>query len=234
MFTGRFRLPGPALVISMVALTVVLGGTAVAATTSGDTKADTKLIKKLAPSLTAGNAKALGGLPASAYVQKAATLTGHWSCAGTAFENAFGADGYSVSGSEKYPTGGHALFRCSVDLPDGATVTGVSFGVQDDSVDDASCELWRTNTATSIGDETLMAATSSSGTPGATKITSTSISAPVIDNANYTYFVQCDISGSDTTMGLYGANIAYTVSAQHAAVHPPATRPSRSSSSSAR
>ena len=47
MFKRRFRLPSPALVISMVTLSLVLGGTAVAASTAKhkDKKADTKLIK---------------------------------------------------------------------------------------------------------------------------------------------------------------------------------------------
>lgn len=59
MFKRRFRLPSPALVISMITLSVVLGGTAVAASTAkhGDTKADTKLVKKLAPSLSVKHAK---------------------------------------------------------------------------------------------------------------------------------------------------------------------------------
>ena len=59
MFKRRFRLPSPALVISMVALSLVLGGTAVAASTAthGDKKADIKLIKKLAPSLSVKHAK---------------------------------------------------------------------------------------------------------------------------------------------------------------------------------
>ena len=58
MLKRRFRLPSPALVISMIALTLVLGGTAVAATaTHGDKKADTKLIKKLAPTLSVKHAK---------------------------------------------------------------------------------------------------------------------------------------------------------------------------------
>lgn len=102
MSKRRFRLPSPALVISMITLSLVLGGTAVAASTAkhGDKKADTKLVKKLAPTLsvkhaktansagtaatathatsadsatsatTASNATALGGSPSSAY-QKA-------------------------------------------------------------------------------------------------------------------------------------------------------------------
>jgi hypothetical protein len=59
MFKRRFRLPSPALVISMVALSLVLGGSAFAAATAthGDKKADTKLVKKLAPSLSVKHAK---------------------------------------------------------------------------------------------------------------------------------------------------------------------------------
>ena len=65
MSKRTFRLPSPALVISMIALALVLGGTAVAASVSGDTRADTKLVKKLAPSLSvkhAGSAAALGNV----------------------------------------------------------------------------------------------------------------------------------------------------------------------------
>jgi hypothetical protein len=59
MLKRRFRLPSPALVISMVTLSLVLGGTAVAAATAKhkDAKADTKLVKKLAPSLSVKHAK---------------------------------------------------------------------------------------------------------------------------------------------------------------------------------
>lgn len=59
MFKRRFRLPSPALVISLIALSLVLGGTAVAASTAKhkDKKADTKLVKKLAPSLSVKHAK---------------------------------------------------------------------------------------------------------------------------------------------------------------------------------
>jgi hypothetical protein len=59
MLKSRFRLPSPALVISMVALALVLGGTAVAATVGADpdAKLDTKLVKKLAPTLSVKHAK---------------------------------------------------------------------------------------------------------------------------------------------------------------------------------
>jgi hypothetical protein len=75
MFKRRFRLPSPAIVISMVALGLVLGGTAVAASTgNADAKADTALVKKLAPSLSVKDAAQLGGKPASKYALKNAIM----------------------------------------------------------------------------------------------------------------------------------------------------------------
>jgi hypothetical protein len=69
MFKRTFRLPSPALVIATVALALVLGGTAVAASVGGDTKADTKLIKKLAPTLSVKKAKTADALGRVTYVQ---------------------------------------------------------------------------------------------------------------------------------------------------------------------
>src|SRR4051794_11605828 len=58
----KLRLPSPALVVSMLALALALGGSAVAATTADDTRADTKLIKKLAPTLSVRHAQTSDGL----------------------------------------------------------------------------------------------------------------------------------------------------------------------------
>ena len=69
MFKRTFRLPSPALVISMAALALVLGGTAVAASVKdGDTKADTKLIEKLAPTLSVKKAKTADAIGRITYV----------------------------------------------------------------------------------------------------------------------------------------------------------------------
>jgi hypothetical protein len=281
----------------MVTLSLVLGGTAIAATaTHGDKKADTKLVRKLAPSLsvkhaktansattatsathatssdsathatsadsatnathatsadsatnathatgadsattatTAGNANALGGSPASAFVKKSDVLTRHWSCAGTAWENTDSTESYSLADSEKFATGGSAIFRCSVDIPDGAVVTEVDFSVVDnDATNDADCELWSTAMASGVGDETFMAGASTSGTPGNTQIGTTDITSATVDNAENAYFVQCFIDGTDASLGLYGANITYTVSAANAAPRSasPSGKTNRSSS----
>jgi hypothetical protein len=59
---SRLRAPSPALVISLIALFVALGGTSLAAgrviaSKHKDAKADTKLIKRLAPSLSVKHAE---------------------------------------------------------------------------------------------------------------------------------------------------------------------------------
>jgi hypothetical protein len=70
MFKRLIRLPSPAVVISTIALALVLGGTAVAATTGGhdDAKADTKLIRKLAPTLSVKRAKTADAIGRVTYV----------------------------------------------------------------------------------------------------------------------------------------------------------------------
>jgi hypothetical protein len=68
MFKRTFRLPSPALVIATIALALVLGGTAVAASMGGDTKADTKLVKRLAPTLSVKKALSADAIGKVTYV----------------------------------------------------------------------------------------------------------------------------------------------------------------------
>jgi hypothetical protein len=85
MFKRRFRLPSPALVISMVTLSLVLGGTAVAASTAkhSDAKADKALINKMAPSLkvkyakTAGSAATAANATHATSADSAGSVTGY-------------------------------------------------------------------------------------------------------------------------------------------------------------
>ena len=77
MFKLRFRLPSPALVVSMVTLGLVLGGTAVAATTAThkDARADSVLVKKLAPSLSVKHAKTADNATSAVNATNAANAT---------------------------------------------------------------------------------------------------------------------------------------------------------------
>jgi hypothetical protein len=72
MFKRRLRLPSPAIVIAMLALALVLGGTAIAAGTSTPLtkKTATKLIKKLAPTL---DVKSVGGQQMKSFYRTVAT-----------------------------------------------------------------------------------------------------------------------------------------------------------------
>jgi hypothetical protein len=76
----RFKAPSPALVISLIALFVALGGTSIAATKAitakhKDKKADTKLIKKLAPSLSVKHAKTANSATNASHASTADTAT---------------------------------------------------------------------------------------------------------------------------------------------------------------
>jgi hypothetical protein len=77
MFKRRFRLPSPALVISMITLSLVLGGTAFAASTAThkDKKADIKLIKKLAPTLSVKHARTAASATTAGHATSADSAT---------------------------------------------------------------------------------------------------------------------------------------------------------------
>jgi hypothetical protein len=78
MFKRRLRLPSPALVISMLALSIALGGTALAGTSANpdlDAKAVKALILKLAPSLNVNSAKTAGSAATAANATNAKNAT---------------------------------------------------------------------------------------------------------------------------------------------------------------
>ncbi len=171
----------------------------------------------------AGDADTLDGVDSSGFLTKAETFTRHWSCAGTAFWPYDSATGWDGSSHLRFYTGGgSAKFSCSVFLPDGATVTQVSFSLEDSSATErlGDTELWRTNIVTAIGTETQMASAGDTGvaaTPGAVQLSDPSITAPTIDNANFSYFLQLSFAGTGSDVGIYGANITYTITGSQGA-----------------
>ncbi|NND01751.1 MAG: hypothetical protein HKN91_03105 [Acidimicrobiia bacterium] len=165
------------------------------------------------------DAEALGGLAANEYVR----ADGTFGCAGSSFVPISSTTEHEVSGSMLYRTSGATRFRCSVNAPDGVTITNVAFSVRDDDATNGvtNCEMWRTDMTSSIGSESNMAAAAStSGTPGEVVLSDNTIVSPVVNNSTHTYFVQCALNGTNALVGLYGAVIDYTSTAADAAPAP--------------
>jgi hypothetical protein len=135
-------------------------------------------------------------------------------CAGSGFLPVDDGLAYGTDASLRFSQTAGGVFRCSASLPDGASVTAVRFSVEDSvAANIGPCRMVRTSLVSSIGAETVMAdAGSTSGTPGGTRLSDTSVASPNIDNANFAYFLTCTIGGTDNQVGVYGASIAYTIS----------------------
>src|SRR6478752_4820724 len=141
MFKRRFRLPSPALVVSIVTLSLVLGGTAIAATTAThtDAKADAALVKKLAPSLSVKHAKTAANAT-SAVNATDATNAIHATIAQTAnVANAIGAVTYVKGTVRDAPANGGSGFAESTEsdafCPAGTVVIGTASHANDQGVE---------------------------------------------------------------------------------------------------
>jgi hypothetical protein len=163
----------------------------------------------------AADADKLDNLDSASFLQGATVYTRHFSCAGMTFQAPSSTAGYSsVTPSYVFPTTGGIEVGCNVVIPDGATVTRVDFTVRDfDATDNVDpCLMIRTNMATSIGTGAItMGSASTTGDTGAQRLSDTTISSAVMDNADFSYFLACVLEGSDNDIGLYGANVTYTI-----------------------
>ena len=124
--------------------------------------------------------------------------------------------GYGSFGSKRWRESGSAVFRCNVVMPDGATVTAVSFSVDDSSAtgEFEGGALFATNLVTSIGSEVSMAGVGGTGiaaTPGNAILTDTSISSPVVDNGSASYTALAILNGTTQAVGLWGMTVTYSV-----------------------
>src|SRR6476469_9816442 len=150
MFKRRFRLPSPALVVSIVTLSLVLGGTPIAATTAThtDAKADAALVKKLAPSLSVKHAKTAANATSAVNATNAVNATHatsadratHATIAQTAnVANAIGAVTYVKGTVRDAPANGGSGFAESTEsdafCPAGTVVIGTASHANDQGVE---------------------------------------------------------------------------------------------------
>jgi hypothetical protein len=115
---------------------------------------------------------------------------------------------------------GSGFFVCDPKLPTRAVVTKVQFSIWDGSGSSEMkfCGLYRSGLGGATVAETIieLAAVPPTGiaqAPGFARLTDTSIQNPTIDNSKYAYWLQCNIPQAGQSLGLYGADVIYTISA---------------------
>jgi hypothetical protein len=143
---------------------------------------------------TATNANALGGVAASGYVRKTGTLT----IPGNAFHPTGTGSNTNCFPETTAGTAG-AVMYAPVELPDGVTVTKLTYNWWDGDGTDSTVTLTRTilPATPANGGPTVMATLSSSGSTGVHSSSSTtSISNAVINNSNAMYYVKAVFPGA--------------------------------------
>ena len=161
-------------------------------------------------SLAGGNVQ----IPAANDYKYATAKTRYYSVSAVAFEleNSSVCSRGTISG-DIYTVGGSAVsvafFQAPVNLPDGATVTSLTFYVVDNdgTYNLQAGQLWRNDasTSTSYGNSFTMATTPLPASSNSTLIqatTTSSISFPVINNQNCTYWLRWGTQQSNANLRL--------------------------------
>jgi hypothetical protein len=170
---------------------------------------------------TAADADKLDNIDSEAFLQSASSLSGVFSCPAAGFIPINSSGGWqAVGGGGRRSESGTIgdTFRCPVHIPNGATVSGVTFTVTDsDNVSEISeCHLSRTDLVPPLaGDDNASALTASGGafSDGPTTLSSAPVAGKTtIDNSTFGYSLWCVVS-NDSDLGLYGGVVSYTVPA---------------------
>ncbi|MEX2596233.1 MAG: hypothetical protein WEC59_04820, partial [Salibacteraceae bacterium] len=123
-----------------------------------------------------------------------------------------------VSGNARWVAGGtngsSATLYAPIQLPDGATVTEVTFYIYDnDGTYGVEGSLRRHTLGGTI--VSVLGSTPTSGntaTPGTTSLTESTILNAVIDNSSYSYFLRFSTYQNNNDLRIYGARVTYEVS----------------------
>lgn len=163
----------------------------------------------------AADSNLLDNIDSTAFLQSASTLSGVFSCPGAGFLSEVG--GATTTGADGVrKTGLPDSVRCAVHVPNGATVTAVTFTLLDDSAaNSVTCSLTRTDIVSPvIAEDTAAGPTATAVDTGVATTLSPALVAgkTVIANASFGYSLECALDGTVDT-GVYGAVITYTVPA---------------------
>jgi hypothetical protein len=145
------------------------------------------------------------------------------SCHAFGFTPVDTATGSDYASSKRYRTGtdGSGFFVCNPGLPNRAVVTKVQFSIWDGSGSSEVkfCGLYRSGLVESSS-ETIqeLAALDPTGiaqAPGFARLTDTSIQNATVNTNNYAYWLQCNLAQAGQSLGLYGADVVYTITAEN-------------------
>jgi hypothetical protein len=129
--------------------------------------------------------------------------------------------GSDFASTKRYRTGtdGSGFFVCNPGLPHRAVVTKVQFSVWDGSGSSEVrfCGLYRSGLAASsaetVQELAAFPATGIAQAPGFARLTDTSIQNATVNTNNYAYWLQCNLGQAGQSLGLYGADVFYTITA---------------------
>jgi hypothetical protein len=164
---------------------------------------------------------ATSSFAATAAPSATAAQTRSVSCSAFDFLPLDTATGFDYALTKRFRTGteGSGFFVCDPHLPHRAVVTKVQFSIWDGSGSSEVkfCGLYRSGLAAS-GSETVeeLAALDPTGlaeAPGFARPTDTSIQNATINTTSFAYWLQCKLEQAGQSLGLYGADVVYTITA---------------------
>lgn len=126
--------------------------------------------------------------------------------------------GYANTKRIRVGTAGSGFFTCNPGLPQRAVVTEVQFSIWDGSGSSEVkfCGLYRSGLS-SASSEVVQAlaqlpATGIAQAPGFARLTATSITHATVNTSSFAYWLQCNLEQAGQSLGLYGADVIYTIS----------------------
>lgn len=161
-----------------------------------------------------------GPIAASTSPSASSSQTRSVSCHAYEFQPVDSATGSDYHDAKRIRAGtnGSGFFVCDPRLPDRAVVTKVQFSIWDGSGSSEVqyCGLYRSGltstSADTVQEMAAMPATGLAQAPGFARLTDTTIQHATVNTASYVYELQCNLPLAGQSLGLFGADVIYTIS----------------------